>query len=162
MSGAAQSSSWQRHPPSYLFLNSRLHLIMASLPPVVMAEEQEVNQRSIISQPAPGGKSAGHVTTPSLAGPLPACEPPHIEAPCSIPVGYRQCTVSLCQVTCDTALMSQCEPSCSGAHFRLCACVQRQKKQKSKMNNNNKTNSWVLWSLCSATYVLYLFIQFLL
>ncbi len=61
--------------PSYLFLNSRLHLVMASLPPVIMAGEQEVNQRSIISQPAPGGKGASHATTPSLLGPLPAWEP---------------------------------------------------------------------------------------
>lgn len=60
--------------PSYLFLNLRLHLVMASLPPVVMAGEQEVNQRSIISQPAPGGKGASHATTPSLLGPLPAWE----------------------------------------------------------------------------------------
>lgn len=82
-----------------------------------MAEEQEVNQRSIISQPAPGGKRASHVTTPSLVGPLPACEPPHTAAPGSIPVGHRQCAVSLCQVTCDTALLSQCEPPCSGARL---------------------------------------------
>lgn len=42
-----------------------------------MAGEQEVNQRSIISQPAPGGKGASHATTPplSLLGPLPAWEP---------------------------------------------------------------------------------------
>lgn len=57
------------------FLNSRLHLVMTSLPPVIMAGEQEVNQRSIISQPAPGSKGASHATTPSLLGPLPAWEP---------------------------------------------------------------------------------------
>ena len=48
---------------------------MASLPPVIMAGEQEVNQRSIISLPAPGGKVASHATTPSLLGAPPAWEP---------------------------------------------------------------------------------------
>lgn len=48
---------------------------MALLPPVIMAGEQEVNQRSIIYQPAPGGKGASHATAPSLSGPPPAWEP---------------------------------------------------------------------------------------
>lgn len=92
MSGATLSSS---SPDSHIpflpppLLNSRLHLVMASLPPVVMAGEQEVNQRSIISQPAPGGKSASHVTTStstnpplfSLVGPLPAREPLTLHGP---------------------------------------------------------------------------------
>lgn len=72
---------------------------MTSSPPVIMAEEQEVNQRSIISQPAPGGKGASHATTPLSVGTPASLGTPHIAMPCSIPKGYRQCAVSLCQVT---------------------------------------------------------------
>lgn len=41
---------------------------MTSLPQVIMAEEQEVNQRSIISQPASGGKGPSHVGTHANLG----------------------------------------------------------------------------------------------
>lgn len=81
--------------PSYFFLNSRLHLVMASLPPVVMAGEQEVNQRSIISQPAPGGKGASHGTTPSLLGPLPAWEPLAPQYPAA--ASWAICSVLVCR-----------------------------------------------------------------
>lgn len=37
--------------------------------------EQEVNQRSIISQPAPGGKGASLTAASPLSGPLPGWEP---------------------------------------------------------------------------------------
>lgn len=77
--------------PSYLFLNSRLHLVMALLPPVIMAGEQEVNQRSIISQPAPGGKGASHATTLSLLGPSPAWEPLTLQRPAASPWASLLC-----------------------------------------------------------------------
>lgn len=125
-------------PPSYLFLNSRLHLVMASLPPVVMAEEQEVNQRSIISQPAPGGKSASHVTTPSLVGPLPACEPLTLQRPAASLWAVAS-VLSLFQVTCDTALMSQCQPSCNGTYVRLCGTYWTRHKSRKQQQNRRLT-----------------------
>lgn len=115
--------------PSQLFLNSRLHLVKASLPPVVMAGEQEVNQHSIISQPAPGGNSASHATTPLSVGTPASLGTPHNEAPRSIPMGYRQCALSVPGHTCDTALISQWEPSSSRAYFKMCV-FQREKEGK--------------------------------
>lgn len=53
---------------------------MASLPPVIMAGEQEVNQRSIISQPAPGGKGASHATAPLCWDPCQPGNPSHYSA----------------------------------------------------------------------------------
>lgn len=57
-----------------------------------MAGEQEVNQRSIISQPAPGGKGASHATPPSLSVGTPASlGTPRTAVPCSVPMGFCQC-----------------------------------------------------------------------
>lgn len=72
---------------------------MTSPPPVIMAGEQEVNQRSIISQPAPGGKGASHATAPLSVGTPASLGTPRTAVPRSVPVGFRQCAVSLCQVT---------------------------------------------------------------
>ena len=81
-----------------------------------MAGEQEVNQRSIISQPAPGGKGASHATTPSP--PLPCWDPRQpgnpshrsaLQRPCG-PV----CCVSLCQVTLVT------QPRSANGSLRAC------------------------------------------
>lgn len=71
---------------------------MASVPPVVMAREQEVNQHSIIFQPAPGGNSASHATTPSLLGPLPAWVPLTPQHP-SASLWAIASALFLCQVT---------------------------------------------------------------
>lgn len=58
---------------------------MASVPPVVMAGEQELNQQGIISQCAPGGNSASHATTPFLLVTLTAWKPLTPQPPAASP-----------------------------------------------------------------------------
>lgn len=101
---------WASPCQSNLFLNSRLHLLVALVPPVVMAEEQEVNQHSIISHPAPGGSGSSCATTPLLFGTPASLGTPLIATPCSISVGYRQCAVFVPGCFCDTASKSQWVP----------------------------------------------------
>lgn len=123
---------WTASSSSYLFLNSRLHLVMTSPPPVIMAGEQEVNQRSIISQPAPGGKGASHATTPPLCwDPCQPGNPSHrsaLQRPYGLSPSVRR--VSVPGHTCDTALTSQWEPSCGGAYFRVCAHAKRKRRKE--------------------------------
>lgn len=63
---------------------------MTLLPLVIMAGEQEVNQHSIISQSAPGGKGASHVGTHASPG------TPHTTG-AIIPMGYSHSAGSLRQ-----------------------------------------------------------------
>lgn len=110
------SSFRKASSPFCYFIKSRCHLVMASVPPVIMAGEQELNQQGIISQCAPGGNTASHATIAFLLVTLTAWKPltphtlqhPHGLSPVSVP-GH----------TCDTALKAQLVPSCSGAYFRI-------------------------------------------
>lgn len=98
---------------SNLFLNSRLHLVVALVPLVVMAKEQEVNQHSIISHPAPGGSGSSRATTPLPFGTPASLGTPLIATPCSISVGYRQCVVFVPGCFCDTASKKPLGGCCS-------------------------------------------------
>lgn len=76
--GVALSSSWQLHPPSVFYFCSFFYLIQdrdLSLPQVVMAGEQEVNQRSVISPPASGSKGTSNVGAHANQGTRPTAGP---------------------------------------------------------------------------------------
>lgn len=58
---------------------------MASVPPVIMAGEQELNQQGIISQCAPGGNTASHATIAFFVGNPDSLETPHTTHPAASP-----------------------------------------------------------------------------
>jgi len=63
-----------------------------------MAGGQEVNQHNIISQPAPGGSSASHATTPLSFGTPASLGTPHTAHPAASLWAIAS-VLCLCQVT---------------------------------------------------------------
>lgn len=66
---------------------------MVFLPSAIMAGQQEVNQHSIISQPAPGGCSASLALTPLSSGTPASLGSPHTAYPAAslLAVTSEQC-----------------------------------------------------------------------